>query len=245
VTIDRHHAEALLALGLCAAMREEPAEAKRYLERAQRRRPHDGRIGLLLSQAAKALADQGQPVQLEAEMPPDELSRDEQALEHLSRIVEAEPDFVDAFLELPEADQSSEIDREVYAVLAETLNRALDRSPRLSALHCAAGRVLDQLGRQEEALAAIERAVDLDPGYVQGLVLLARLYQRTDRHQDALARLEQALRTGVRYADVYYMLGSLYHRNGWLEQARWAYTQALEINDRYEAARRALATLAA
>lgn len=245
VAIDRNHAEALLALGLCAATRQQPAEAKRYLERAQRRRPHDGRIGLLLSQAAKALADQGQPMQLEAEMPPDKPPQDEQALEQLSRIIEAEPEFVDAFLELPSADQASEMDREVYAVLAETLNLALDRSPKLPALHCAAGRLFDHLGRSEEAVAATERAVDLDPGYAQALLQLARLYQQTDRHQDALVRLEQALRAGARYADVYYMLGNLYRRNGWLEQARWAYVQALELNDDYEAARRALATLAA
>ena len=58
-------------------------------------------------------------------------------------------------------------------------------------------------------------------------------------------RLEEALNLGVRYADVYYMLGNLYRRSGKLERARRAYEQALKVNDGYEAARAALATLAA
>ncbi len=245
VAIDKTHAEALVSAGLCAAARQEPAEAKRCFQRAQRRRPQDARIGLLLAQAAKSLADQGLTIELLAEMPSAEPAGDSRAVEQLSQVVESEPDFVSAFLELPVADLTGELDQEVYAVLADTLNRALDRRPQHAGLHCAAGQVFDRLGRADEAVAATERALDLAPGYAKALVQLARLYQQTDRHRDALARLEQALERGVRYADVYYMLGNLYRRNGKLERARWAYEQALKVNDGYEAARNALASLAA
>jgi tetratricopeptide (TPR) repeat protein len=252
VAIDKNHAEALVSAGLCAAARQDPAEARRFFERAQRRKPHDARIGLLLAQAAKGLADEGLAVELQAEMPTDEPTSDIQAIDQLSYLIEAEPDFVYAFLEMPGADLNVDrsnpdlsLDRDVYAVLADTLNRALDRRPQHARLHCAAGQVFDRLGRPDEAVSATERAVDLDPGYAQALVQLARLYQQTDRHQDALARLKQALKLGVRYADVYYMMGNLYHRNGKLKPARWAYEQALKVNDRYEAARAALDSLAA
>ena len=245
VAIDRTHTEALVSLGLCAAARERPAEAKRYLERAQRRRPQDARIGLLLAQAARSLADQGLTVDMQAEMPGEEPEADDEAVEQLSRVVEVEPEFVDAFLEMGAANLNADFDREVYSVLADTLNRAVGRCPEQAALHCAAGRVLDRLGKPDEAVAATERAVDLNPSYAPALVQLARLYQQTDRHQDALVRLEEALNLGVRYADVYYMLGNLYRRSGKLERARRAYEQALKVNDGYEAARAALATLAA
>ncbi len=244
-TIDKTHTEALVSLGMCAAAQARPAEAKRHLERAQRRRPRDARVALLLTQTAKALADQGVTVDLQADMPPEASEADDPAIEVLSRVIEAEPDFVDAFLGLPTGDQNVELDREVYAVLAHTLNRALDHRPESAGLHQAAGRVLHRLGRTSEAIAAAEKAVALHPDYVQALIQLAQLYQQTNRHQDAQERLEQALQLGVRYADVYYLLGNLYRRNGKLERARWAYEQALLVNNRYEAARVALATLAA
>ena len=160
-------------------------------------------------------------------------------------MVEVEPEFVDAFLEMGAANLNADFDREVYSVLADTLNRAVGRCPEHAALHCAAGRVLDRLGKPDEAVAATERAVDLNPSYAPALVQLAHLYQQTDRHQDALVRLEQALSLGVRYADVYYMLGNLYRRSGRLKSARRAYEQALKVNEGYEAARAALETLAA
>ena len=245
VAIDKNHTEALVSLALCCATRQTPTKAIRHLERAQRRRPHDARIGLLLSQAAKSLAEQGLALDMQAQVPSAEHAEGADAIEQLSRIIEDQPDFVDAFLELPTVEASGDIDGEVYALLAETLNLALDRCPNRAALHCASGRVLDCLGRWDEAVAATERAVVLDPKLVQALIQLARLYEHTDRYSDAMDRLEQAIQQGGRYADVYYLLGNLYRRNGELQRARQAYDQALEINGSYEAARRALGELAA
>lgn len=245
IAIDKDHAPALVSLGLCHGAAGQPADAKRLLERAQRHRPHDARIGLLLSQAAKSLMDQGINIDVNAQMPDLEHNLDQEGVEQLSQVVEEDPDFVDAFLSLPSTRDASQIDREVYTLLAETLNRALDRRPGLAQLHCAAGRVLVKLGRHDDALAATERAVELDPQFTRALIQLAQVYQQTDRHDDALVRLEQALTHGAEYADVYYLMGNLYRRNGRLDRARWAYDQALKINQGYEAARVALATLAA
>lgn len=245
ISIDKDHADALVSLALCCAVRQQTADARRYLERAQRRRPRDARIGLLLAQAAKSLADQGLPVDLHTEMPADEALADDKAIDQLSRLIEAQPDFIDAFLELPALEAAPGMDRDVYALLAETLNRALDRHPKRAALHCASGRVMALLGRSDEAVAATECAVDLDPRMTRALVQLVDLYQQVDRHADALVRLERALQAGVRYADVYYLLGNLYRRDGKTDRARWAYSQALQINENYTAARSALEALAA
>lgn len=242
VTIDKSHTDALVALAQCCAVDQRVTEARQYLERAQRRRPHDARIGLLLAQAAKSLADQGCTVSIRADMPEVHPAGDDEAIEQLSRMVQAEPEFIDAFLTLP---SQEDLDTEVYAVLAEALNRALEHRPQEPALHCAQGWVLNELGRPQEAIAATERAVDLDPRFIRALIQLARLYQKTDRDKDAVTRLEEVLRLGGEYADVYYLLGNLYRRNGQIRRARWAYVSALKINDRYEAARTALRTLAA
>lgn len=241
ITIDQDHAEALVALAQCCAVGQRVGEAKRYLERAQSRRTNDARIGLLLSQAAKVLSDGGEPVDIEARIPVPESAAETEGIEQLSQIIEADPDFIDAFLDLP----GDQIDEELHAMLAETVSRALNRRPGDAGLHCAAGRVLARMGRHEEAISSTERAVGLDRRHVQALIQLGRLYDQSNRDADAVERLEEAIAAGAEYADVYYLLGNLYRRNGQAAQARQAYVRALKINKNYEAARTALKSLAA
>lgn len=241
IAIDQDHAEALVALAQCCAVDQRVGEAQRYLARAQSRRTNDARIGLLLSQAAKALSDSGAPVDIEASIPVPESAAETEGIEQLSRIVESDPEFIDAFLDLP----SDQIDEDLYALLAEAISQALNRRPGDAGLHCAAGRVLTSMGRHEQAISATERAVGLDRRHVRALIQLGHLYDQSNRDADAVERLEQAVAAGAEYADVYYLLGNLHRRNGQAAQARQAYVRALKINKNYEAARTALKSLAA
>jgi tetratricopeptide (TPR) repeat protein len=239
LSITRDHAEALLNLALCCGARSVPGEAVQHLLRAQALRPHDARIGLLLTQAAKAARQQGLAVRVRAAVSEDDPVVDPHGIEELARIVEIEPDFVDAFLSIP----LGTIDERVFAMLARTLEVALERQPEHAELHYHCARLLDRLGRREDAIAENERAVQIDPTFVRALIELGRLYQQTDRAKDATTRLEQAIRAGAEYADVYFLLGNVYRDQGNLLRARSAYRRALALNERYEAAQQALAAL--
>jgi tetratricopeptide (TPR) repeat protein len=240
LNIDRDHVEALLSLAMCCGLRGAPAESVVHLQRAQARRPHDPRIGLFLSQAVKAVQQQGRTMRVQARMFDDAAEDlDAEGLEELSRIIEQDPDFVDAFLSIPFAD----VDEKVFGILLRTIQAALERQPEHAELHFHCGRVLERLGDRKAAIYANERAVTLDPSFTRALIELARLYQQTDRQVDAVTRLEQAIAAGAEYADVYFMLGNLYRDAGRPVHARLAYRRALNINDRYEAARKALSSL--
>ena len=126
-------------------------EAKRYLN-APTAASHDARVGLLLAQAAQSLADQGTPVSLNAEVPAWAPAEDDVGVEQLRRIVEVEPEFIDAFLALP----GENVDPGVYRTLAETLNRVLQQGSGNAALHRACGQVLARLGRADDAIIATE-----------------------------------------------------------------------------------------
>jgi len=240
LNIEPAHSEAAVNLAMCCGVRAAPLEAVQLLQRAQALRPFDARIGLLFAQASRAVRQQGLSVRVSAVMPTDSEIDDSRGIEELSHVVEAEPDFVDAFLTKFDAGA----DREVFAVLAQTLQAALERQPEQSELHYHCGRVLDRLGLREDAIEANERAVALDPRFTKALIELAKLYKATDRAADATNRLEQAIRAGAEYADVYYLLGQLHRDQGRLEQAETAFRKALSINVRYEDARQALAALA-
>lgn len=239
LSIDRDHAEALVSLAMCRGLGNAPAEAVTYLQRAQTRKPHDARIGLLLAQAAKAAHQCGQVVSIRADMPAQEPIADQRGIEELSRVIEADPDFVDAFLSIP----VGEVNEHVFAMLLKTLELALERQPEHAELHYHCGRVLDRLGRREDAICQNERAVQIDPKFIRALIELGKLYGATDRSDDATSRLEQAVAAGADYADVHFLLGNLYRDQGQLNRARSAYRRALTINEGYEAALKALQTL--
>jgi tetratricopeptide (TPR) repeat protein len=186
------HADALVGLAMCEAGRHSPRDALKHLQRAQRLRPGDARVNLLLTMAVQAAGEQRHSAPMLAAMPgPD--APEPEAVEELSRVIEAEPGFVDAFLSLP----ASDVDGEVFELLAATLKRALRRQPELADLHYHCGRVLARLGRRDEAIDLTERAVVLDPKFVKALIHLAKLYMQTDRLADAMTRLEESLRLGA------------------------------------------------
>lgn len=247
LNIDRDHTEALVSYALCCAVRNTPSEALSYLRRAQALNPHDARIGLLLSQTAKAVQHQGLTVRMRAQMPKPDLLVDSRGIEELSRVIEAEPDFVDAFLSLPVGQFATHmrVDECIFTLLLKTLEAALERQPEHAELHFHCGRVLDRLGRHQDAINENERAVQIDPTFIRALIELAKLYRKTDRTADAATRLEQAIAAGAEYADVYYLLGNLYRDRGNLARARRAYAQAIVLNERYEAAEKALEALPA
>jgi len=239
INLDTNHAEARVSLALCCGVRGATAAALKHLQLAQGQRPHDARLGFLLSQAAKALHDHGEAVRVRAAMPPAETALDPRGIDELSRVIEAEPDFVDAFLSLSDG----QVDHAVFAMLLRTIETALERQPEHAELHFHCGRVLERLGQREAAIDANERAVVINPKFTRALIELGRLYQKTDRNADAMTRLEQAVAAGAEYADVYLLLGNLYREQGQVQQARTAYRKALTINHGYEAAREALAAL--
>jgi tetratricopeptide (TPR) repeat protein len=241
VTIDRSHGEAMVNLALCCGLRGAPAEAVSILQRAQTQRPWDARVGLLLAQAAKAMQAKGLAVRVQTSMPEVESSPDPHELEELSRLIEVEPDFLDAFLSIPAGD----VDERVFAMLLTTLEAALERVPKHAELHYHCGQLLARLGRRDDAIAETEWAVRLDPTLTRALIDLGKLYQATERTADATTRFEQAIAAGAEYPDVYLLLGNLYHRQGFVGRARSAYRRALSLNGRYEAAQQALAALPA
>ena len=241
LSIDRDHTEALVSLAMCCGLRNATAEAIRHLQRAQAHKPYDARIGLLLAQAAKAVHQRGQAVRVRADMPPEMPTADQRGIEELSKIIEADPDFVDAFLSIPIRD----IVERVFAMLLRTLEVALERQPEHAELHYHCGRVLDRLGRRDDAISQNERAVEIAPKFIQALIELGKLYHQTDRCADATGRLEQAVEAGADYADVHFLLGNLYREQGQVNRARSAYRRALTINHRYEAAQKALEALPA
>jgi tetratricopeptide (TPR) repeat protein len=242
LSIQKDHADALVSQAMCRGVAGDMTGALRSLEKAQKARPSDAGIALLLTHAAKAKSTDSKSAGVWAEMPAEDDTQSNAAdLDVLSKAIENDPEFAEAFFEIDDDD----VNEPVYQMLVAVLMQAVQRSPQRARLHYLCGAALARLNRSDDAIAAVEQALSINPRYVKALILLAKLYECSERPLDAASRLEQTILLGAEYADTYYLLGNLYCDTGQIERARWAYKQALRINSDYEAAKKALDTLAA
>lgn len=236
VELDPRHADAMVSLAMCHAAREQPDRALRLLQKAQSLKPQDARIGLLLGMALQATNGHASRGNALCAMPSDLEQDDRRAMQALSKIIEGDPEFLEAFTALS-ADQL------LYGLLIETIRQAIENRPGVADLQYHLGGVLDRVGRIDEAISATEETLAINPGHIRALIRLAKLYRKTNRIAEATDQLNIAIRLGARYADVYMLLGCLYRDSGRSDDAREAYRQALGINENYSEVRVALEAL--
>lgn len=231
-------AEVRRHLGLALAAAGDYGEAVEHLAVAQRLLPNDPDLALLLTMAIDAAGTSC--IKLAIEPVSGELETvDDRSLDLLGDLITQDPDFVEAFLSLPETG----LDETIFALLADILRRALESRPDFADLHYHCSRVHERLGHTESALREAHQAVELNPRYIQALIQLGRLYAALDRSEEAIDRLRAALACGADYPDVHFLLGELYRGCGHADSAREAYRRALELNADYTRAREALAAV--
>lgn len=241
VQLDSHHSEALAHLGLCYGALENSSVAVDYLSRAQQQAPHDPLTGLLLAMALRATSDPTTTHSVDVAWPVAPTALELRDIEELTQLITIEPEAIEAFVNLEEA-QSRE---GISELLAAVIDRALQRTPDCAELHYHRAKICTRLGRREQALASCERALEINPQLTQALITQAKLYRQQNRRQEAEVKLLRVLSMGYEYADVYFELGCIYRDQGEHQRARESYHRALEINVGYQEARQALESLAA
>ena len=222
-------------LGLSFGVTGQYQKSVEHLAMAQKLRPRDAHVAWLLALAADAARSMLNPTE-----PFDNIA-DERSIAALGDLITREPDFVEAFLSLPETD----VDHEVFGMLASVLERALQRSPDYADLHFHCSRVYERLGRTQAAIVEAQQATTINPRYVQALIQLGRLYARTNCSVAAIERLEAAIDNGGDYPDVHFLIGELYRQRGEKSAACERYRRALALNSNYRQAREALALVQA
>ena len=240
IAADDTHVDAYAQLGLVRAVMGDMPGAAAALAVAHRHRPDDARVATELSLATAAMV---QKTDADGSRKSLQLSTraERVASSRLGRIIEAEPEYIEALLALPD----TEMDRTIFGEVLAILQQAVSRHPEYADLHYYLGRVLARMGELDAAIAAGEGAVERNPRYVEALILLGRLYGRTQRNQPAIDRLSEALSAGAAYPDVHYLLGNLYRDQGDAQRAAEQYRAALSLNENYQPAAEALASLAA
>ena len=238
LVLDPDHVNALERMAQCHAALGRSESARACLIRAHELAPGNARVAWQLSLlAGDPLRDEPAPAL--GRRLKDRLDPQEQVFQQLGEAIVEEPEFIEAFLDLPE----SAVDEELFSTLATVFEKALERYPEYADLHYHCGQIYRRLRRLDDAIAHTESAVQVNPEFVNGLILLARLYAQTDKPANAAARLQDALTAGAEYPDVYVLLGRMRQLQGDQRAAREAYEHAVELDGNYDEAREALAAL--
>ncbi len=237
--LDGACAEARYYLGMVASAEQDPESAVRHLQHALEIKPSDLLIAYQLSIAAKAALRLGHRVEVHLGDRACAGASDVR-VGRLARLVASEPDFIDAVLSLP----ASAADDEMLSLLEAVLKMALLEHPKYADLNMRCGQVLHRLGRLDEAVNCVERALEANPRYVAALIELARLHARKNDAAKALESLERAIELGADWPDIHCLAGQLLAQSGRPADAAQHADRALRLNGNYQAAhelRRALA----
>jgi len=117
-------------------------------------------------------------------------------------------------------------------------NRALELGPSSTSVRydyawCYAMWFLFPLGRVEQALAEMRRALELDPLDPFYNSLLGYLLHSTAQFEPAVAQLKHAIDLDPTFFFAYWFLSSVYALNGWLDEAIAAGEKASELSGRH------------
>jgi tetratricopeptide (TPR) repeat protein len=126
----------------------------------------------------------------------------------------------------------------------ETLYRdVVAKFPNSWAGHYSLGANLGATGRPEEAIAHLERALQLNPNFPSIRGYLAVVYSQVGRYDEALGLYAEALDQNPRNEEIHTNLGLTYAQLGRFEEAIDHYQAALEIDRDYAPAIRNLTRL--
>lgn len=113
----------------------------------------------------------------------------------------------------------------------EVFKKGLELQPKSGGpYHYNLGLQLKREGKLKEAVAEFERALSLQPRYVDTYILLARVYDDLGREDEGVSLLRKALTINPAQLQVYLELGYLYRQKKDYESSLAILNKALEVN---------------
>ncbi|MCP4376384.1 MAG: tetratricopeptide repeat protein [bacterium] len=226
-------------LGLTAAAQGDSVQALRCLQRSFDLEPDNLLVARQLSMAADAVHQSG--VRFVLNLPEAPSDQESTPARQLARYITRDTEFSEALLRLPE----SEIDNDLFGVLAKVLEIALEDHDEYADLHYYASRTHDRLGDIGQAVDHAREALKINPKYVLARMQMADLCERSEQTDQAIEHITCAIDCGADWPDVHLHAANMLSRCRQNEQAKNHLFRALELKPDYRQAHEAMSLLAA
>ena len=145
----------------------------------------------------------------------------------VEKLVAREPEVVEALI--PRKGVPGPAGRETLRAARRALVRLADEHVGYADLYFGLSVVNEELGELNRAIASVEKALGINPNYVEACLLAVRLYEKAGNAQRAEERCRHAAELRPEWADVHVRLGTLLRTNGRLDEAGEAYRRALDL----------------
>jgi tetratricopeptide (TPR) repeat protein len=226
-------------LGLTAAARGNCVQALRSFQRSFDLEPDNLMVARQLSIAADAVHQSG--VHFVLRLPEAPSDQESTPARQLARYITHDAEFSEALLRLPE----SEVDNDLFGVLAKVLAIALEDHDEYADLHYYASRTHERLGDMGRAVDHAREALEINPKYALARMQMADLCERTEHTDQAIEHITCAIECGADWPDVHLHAADLLSRCKRNEHAKNHLLRALELKPDYRQAHEALSLLAA
>lgn len=141
--------------------------------------------------------------------------------------------------ENPELDQETlQFLSQYYPVFHVTTGVGLSHN-----IHNNLGITYDKVGRYQEAIEELSRALQLDPGYIDVMTNTAVTYFHMDRCDEAVQALQEAIRLKPDNVQAHCNLGNIYASQGRYDEACKEIQKAIGLDAEYAPAHNSLGTI--
>jgi len=115
---------------------------------------------------------------------------------------------------------------------AETYaNRAVAESPGTADVEYLRGLIYFKQNKNSEALAAFNKAIDLDQDFMSAYYYRGQVLDRLNKDDESIASLKKSLESDPSFAPAWFDLGVIYYNRGDYQNAADAYQQAIKYDD--------------
>ena len=129
----------------------------------------------------------------------------------------------------------------VYASLSMTRNRdwkdnlalwtkTVQSSPGSFVAHGSLGRVFQERGRLDEAIAEYEKAIEINPADAKAYYNLGTIFEKQARVKDAIAQYQKSIDANPDFRDAHFNLANIYAQNGLLAEAIPLYQNVIRLD---------------
>jgi tetratricopeptide (TPR) repeat protein len=226
-------------LGLTAAAQGDCAQALRCFQRSFDLEPNNLLVARQLSMAASAVDPTGTSFVLR--LPESHHEQDSTPARQLARYITDDSELSESLLRLPESD----VDKDLFGVLAGVLAIALEDHNGYADLHYYASRTHQRLGDITKASEHARAALKINPKYVRARMQMADLCEAAAQTDQAADHITWAIECGADWPDVHLHAADLLAKCKRTELAKRHLLRALELKPDYTQAHEALVSLAA